>query len=449
MVCSILTISNLFLAAQQTKNKLSTTAGYEMKISIVIPTRERAVFLQHSLATALSIPNPDVEILVSDNASTDGTSSFLASISDPRLKVVRTNRRVSMRQNFEHALTHSSGDYVVFIGDDDGILPRQFNHLCDLLQKFRPDSLSYPWVQYVWPQDGITGRSGTLRIERRKSFGSPRQVDLDFLRKRLLYAKPKLSGDMPGIYHGVASRDFLEGLKTKEFPIFGGRIPDSYISFLSTLKGGNHLHVPQYFSINGASSASNGASHGSHASNQKWTPPASTFISEAMSDPIDDVVYFGIGVPQALFSTLETVRVRNGLTSFVPDYCAWYALIAKNIQYSSQNERSEAMNRLIDYAKKSNTLPALERGLKGTPLSSRFKLFKASGLLERLSRSAENLWSFRVSVPSSTGRTIKDACHLMDEILGSEALKIENGSITARDAWRAIATRGERYKIGW
>lgn len=420
-----------------------------MKISVIIPTRERASFLKHSLATVLAIPNPEIEIVVSNNACTDGTSSFLASISDPRLRVVQTDRRVSMRQNFEFALSHSSGDYVIFIGDDDGILPKQFNRLCDLIKEFRPDTLSYPWVQYVWPQEGTAGRSGTLRIERRKSFGTPRQVDLDFLRERLRYAKPKLSGDMPGIYHGVASRDYLEGLKSEAFPVFGGRIPDSYISFFSTLKGGNHLHVPQYFSINGASSASNGASHGSHAANQTWTPPASAFVNEAMSDPIDDIVYFGIGVPQALFSTLETVRFRNGMTSFVPDYSAWYALIAKNIRYSSQSERDEAMSRLTDYANRTGTLANLERGLKGSPFSSRLKLFMLSGLRDRLVRSADNLWSFRVSVPSTTRRTILDACNLMDELLGDEANQVANRRVQPAEAWRAIGNRGKRYKIGW
>jgi hypothetical protein len=256
-------------------------------------------------------------------------------------------------------------------------------------------------------------------------------------------------GEMPGIYHGVASRSYLESLKTKDFPIFGGRIPDSYISFLSTLKGGHHLHVPQYFSINGASSASNGASHGSHSVKQTWTPPASTFITEASSDPIDDIAYFGIGVPQALFSTLETVRARNALTSFVPDYSAWYALIARSIRYSSQSERADAMQRLTDYAKRTGTSVDLERGLKGSPLSSKIKLFMASSLQDRLAKSIQNLWSFRVAVPSQSGRTILDACNLMDELLGEEPTKVANGSTKPSDAWQIIKERGSRYRTGW
>ena len=50
-----------------------------MKISIVIPTRERALYLRQSLATALAIDDPDVEIIVTDNESTDDTAAHAAS----------------------------------------------------------------------------------------------------------------------------------------------------------------------------------------------------------------------------------------------------------------------------------------------------------------------------------------------------------------------------------
>ncbi|MEJ6708905.1 MAG: glycosyltransferase [Amylibacter sp.] len=44
-----------------------------MKISIIIPTRDRAFYLRQSLATATAIVDPNIEILVSENASVDDT----------------------------------------------------------------------------------------------------------------------------------------------------------------------------------------------------------------------------------------------------------------------------------------------------------------------------------------------------------------------------------------
>ncbi|TNE34414.1 MAG: glycosyltransferase, partial [Alphaproteobacteria bacterium] len=44
-----------------------------MKISIIIPTRNRAEFLKYCLATCLLSTDPDLEVVVSDNFSVDDT----------------------------------------------------------------------------------------------------------------------------------------------------------------------------------------------------------------------------------------------------------------------------------------------------------------------------------------------------------------------------------------
>ena len=132
-----------------------------MKISIVIPTRERALYLRQSLATALAIDDPDVEIIVTDNESTDDTAAVVAAHSDPRLKYVKTGARVSMRQNFENGMRQVTGDYVIFFGDDDGILPGQFRFLRRLLEERQPDALSWSLPTYGWPIEGFGKRTGT------------------------------------------------------------------------------------------------------------------------------------------------------------------------------------------------------------------------------------------------------------------------------------------------
>ena len=48
-----------------------------MRISLVFPTRERAELLRHCLTGALACDDPDLEIVVSDNHSTDETPDML------------------------------------------------------------------------------------------------------------------------------------------------------------------------------------------------------------------------------------------------------------------------------------------------------------------------------------------------------------------------------------
>ena len=100
-----------------------------MKISIIIPTRERAEFLRYSVRTALEIQDKNFEIIVCNNASRDNTEAVVKSLSDPRVHYVYTGSRISMRENFNFALKHSTGEYVIFLGDDDGIVPTSSNSL--------------------------------------------------------------------------------------------------------------------------------------------------------------------------------------------------------------------------------------------------------------------------------------------------------------------------------
>ena len=116
-----------------------------MLISIVIPTRDRARYLRHSLATATEISDPDIEIVVSDNAALDDTREVVAEAADPRVRYVNT-------------------------GDDDGILPGQFRFLRRILENQRPDALSWDYPVYGWPVDGYGNRVGGLRIAKAHVF---------------------------------------------------------------------------------------------------------------------------------------------------------------------------------------------------------------------------------------------------------------------------------------
>lgn len=75
-----------------------------MKITVIIPTRERGEVLAHALKTVLAQDYGDLHVLVSDNASTDGTRDIVHGSDDPRIRYVNTGKRLSMSRNWEFAL---------------------------------------------------------------------------------------------------------------------------------------------------------------------------------------------------------------------------------------------------------------------------------------------------------------------------------------------------------
>ena len=94
----------------------------KISVSILIPTRNRAALLPHALASALTQDYENLEVIVSNNASSDATAGWLAGQSDPRLRVVQTDNVLPFHEHWRFLLSHARGDYVVFLCDDDAFV---------------------------------------------------------------------------------------------------------------------------------------------------------------------------------------------------------------------------------------------------------------------------------------------------------------------------------------
>lgn len=262
-----------------------------MKLSVVIPTRERAEYLQSSLQSALLAADQaqvPVEIVVSDNASTDATQQVLAAITDPRIILLRTERRLSMRENFEFALSHTTGSHILFIGDDDAVLPNGLRILARLIRAHDPDIVKWRVPSYKWP-DLSTGASGILKVRPHLLTGKvtmldPHRVLASFAQGR---ARTYHKGGM--IYHGCVSRRLIEiAMATAEGPYFRGSSPDVFTSLRAIMVTDRPMiHIALPLTLGGASPRSNGASGKKNANSGKphqGTEYAS-FITESADDP--------------------------------------------------------------------------------------------------------------------------------------------------------------------
>lgn len=124
-----------------------------MKLSIVLPTRNGGSMLESCVRSVLDQPYADMELVVSDNASTDETPEVLAQFAgDPRLKVLRLDEPVEVTDNWVNGVAASSGDYLLLIGDDDSLLPDYCARLDELIEAYdRPDCVTYNGYAYAYP----------------------------------------------------------------------------------------------------------------------------------------------------------------------------------------------------------------------------------------------------------------------------------------------------------
>lgn len=114
------------------------------RLSICVPTFNRASLLQHTLESCLAQDYPNLEIVVGDNASTDGTEAVCRRhMADPRIRVYRSERNLGATANVRALVRHySTGDYTLVLCDDDRLIdPSYLSKAAALLRARQHDPL--------------------------------------------------------------------------------------------------------------------------------------------------------------------------------------------------------------------------------------------------------------------------------------------------------------------
>jgi len=216
--------------------------------SVLLPTRNRLELLRYAIESVLRQDCDDWEVVVSDNDSTEDICGYVASLQDARVRCIRTDRFVPVTENWNNALAHSGGDYVVMLGDDDCLLPGYFSTLSALIAQFSsPEAVYAEAVQFAYPgvipghAEGFvqTGYSELFR-GREQPFLLDRSEALAAVRKSMSL---RLSFSY-NMQHSLVSRRFLESLRPHG-AFFQSPYPDYYATNVMLLAGRAILVVPQ------------------------------------------------------------------------------------------------------------------------------------------------------------------------------------------------------------
>jgi glycosyltransferase involved in cell wall biosynthesis len=89
-------------------------------VTIGIPTYNRAgISLTSTLDSALNQSYPNLEIIISDNCSTDNTSQTIRGYNDERIRYIRQAKNIGSNNNYNACLNAAKGDYFLLLHDDD------------------------------------------------------------------------------------------------------------------------------------------------------------------------------------------------------------------------------------------------------------------------------------------------------------------------------------------
>jgi glycosyltransferase involved in cell wall biosynthesis len=130
------------------------------KLSICIPTYNQVQFVEQAVETALAQDFDSFEVVVSDNHCTDGTSEYLRTIADRRLRVVRPPEHVPVAKNFDFSASQSRGDYINFLSSDNLLEPDYARKMCACLDAAPSAAFAYCGAVL------IDGKGAQIGIER-------------------------------------------------------------------------------------------------------------------------------------------------------------------------------------------------------------------------------------------------------------------------------------------
>lgn len=103
--------------------------------SVVLAAYQGERYIGEQLDSIVRQLSDDDEIIVSDDASTDGTVAAIARLGDRRIRVLNNTVRVGYVHNFQRALNHVRGDSIYFADQDDVWLPGKVQTLDRALEK--------------------------------------------------------------------------------------------------------------------------------------------------------------------------------------------------------------------------------------------------------------------------------------------------------------------------
>ena len=185
------------------------------------------------------------------------------SLGDSRIKYFRTESFVPVTDNWNNAIKQSTGDYVVMLGDDDGLLPGYFSTMLKAFAQFPdPDFVYVSAFFYAYPGVMPDAPAGFLRRDRNGVFKERQPFWLDDTRAKgvvqgYLNFKMPVASNMQ--FSLISRRKLFELSRTG--PFFQSPYPDFYATPMLFLTSARILIYPEPLVVIGITPKSYGFFH--------------------------------------------------------------------------------------------------------------------------------------------------------------------------------------------
>lgn len=88
-------------------------------VSVIMPVYNAEKFIQEAVNSVLRQTYKNLELIIVDDASTDGSLGIIEKYSDPRIRIYRNEENRGISYSTNRAISSSRGKYIALLDDDD------------------------------------------------------------------------------------------------------------------------------------------------------------------------------------------------------------------------------------------------------------------------------------------------------------------------------------------
>ena len=204
---------------------------------MVIPTRNRPALVRQSVSRLLTQTFNDFEVIILENSDTPSLQDLEAI--DRRIRVIPSNRVLSMPDNWERALDVVQGEYLLFISDKDMLLPFALYELDTAIRQHPGDIFTYrkawyPESEMVLHFQACSG--GNAIYSTKPSL-------------RSWFQQVTHLHDAPMVYNSAVSRGLILSIRSINGRFFAGNAPDVSSGAILCASTDNYILVDRILSL--------------------------------------------------------------------------------------------------------------------------------------------------------------------------------------------------------
>ncbi len=267
-----------------------------MKVSFLIPSKDRLDLMKQAVASVLDQEGMELEVIITDNASSEDYRSYVDALQDSRVIYFRQAHPVSVTENWQRALSLSTGDYVLMLGDDDALAPNFLSMVCKHLTADAPDIVYLAAYHYCYPNVLPAAPRGYLASVLNSEFFSGKSSAFSLNAEYACeLAESVLAFHLRfgmNAQHFLLNSSFIRGFADNS-GIYQSPYPDTFSSVAALVHAKSIVVVPTEFVIIGISPKSFGAYYFSGRHDEGYRFLDNEQVEPAVRSSLSDVILPG------------------------------------------------------------------------------------------------------------------------------------------------------------